>query len=45
MHLVKIITDQAQNEIQEIMNDLSVGGDVNKIEETERIRKVAQKGK
>ncbi|MCX6276610.1 MAG: TdeIII family type II restriction endonuclease [Bacteroidetes bacterium] len=42
--LGKIITDQAQNEIQEIMNDLSVGGNVNKIEETERIRKVAQKG-
>lgn len=42
--LGKIITDQAQNEIQEIMNNLSVGGDVNKIEETERIRKVAQKG-
>jgi len=43
--LGKIITDQAQNEIQEIMNNLSMGGDVNKIEETERIRKVAQKGK
>ncbi|MEI6435405.1 MAG: TdeIII family type II restriction endonuclease [Bacteroidota bacterium] len=42
--LGKIITDQAQNEIQEIMNDLSVGGNVNKKEETERIRKVAQKG-
>jgi type II restriction enzyme len=42
--LGKIITDQAQKEIQEIMNDLSVGGDVNKAEETERIRKVAQKG-
>lgn len=42
--LGKIITDHAQNEIQEIMNDLSVGGDVNKVEETERIRKVAQKG-
>ncbi|MBV6397827.1 MAG: hypothetical protein CDJEALGM_00185 [Ignavibacteria bacterium] len=43
--LGKIITDEAQNEIQEIMNDLSVGGDVNKAAETERIRKVAQKGK
>ncbi|NUM32765.1 MAG: TdeIII family type II restriction endonuclease [Bacteroidetes bacterium] len=43
--LGKIITDEAQNEIQEIMNDLSVGGDVNKADETERIRKVAQKGK
>jgi len=42
--LGKIITDQAQNEIQKIMNALSVGGDVNKVEETERIRKVAQKG-
>lgn len=27
------------------MNDLSIGGDVNKAEETEKIRKVAQKGK
>ena len=35
----------AQNEIQRIMNDLSVGRDVNKSEETERIRKVAQSGK
>lgn len=43
--LGKIITDEAQNEIQEIMNDLSVGGDVNKADETERIRRVAQKGK
>lgn len=42
--LGKIITDEAQNEIQEIMNDLSIGGDVNKAEETERIRAVAQKG-
>jgi type II restriction enzyme len=32
--LGKIITDAAQNEIQEIMNDLSVGGDVNKADET-----------
>lgn len=42
--LGKVITDAAQNEIQRIMNDLSVGGDVDKTEETERIRKVAQKG-
>ena len=42
--LGKIITDQAQKEIQKIMNDLSVGGDVNKADESERIRKVAQKG-
>lgn len=43
--LGNIITEGAQNEIQKIMNDLSVGGDVNKHEETERIRKVAQSGK
>ncbi|MEZ4526094.1 MAG: TdeIII family type II restriction endonuclease [Desulfobacterales bacterium] len=42
--LGSVITDAAQNEIQKIMNDLSVGGDVNKPEESERIRKVAQKG-
>lgn len=42
--LGNIITQGAQNEIQKIMNDLSVGGDVNKQEETERIRKVAQSG-
>lgn len=42
--LGNIITQEAQNEIQRIMNDLSVGGDVNKEEETERIRKVAQTG-
>lgn len=42
--LGNIITQDAQNEIQKIMNDLSVGGDVNKQDETERIRKVAQKG-
>lgn len=40
-----ITTQDAQNEIQRIMNGLSVGGDVNKSEETERIRKVAQSGK
>ena len=38
------ITQDAQNEIQKIMNNLSVGGDVNKKEETEKIRKVAQSG-
>lgn len=43
--LDRILTDYAQNVIQEIMNDLSVGVDVNKKDETERIRKVAQKGK
>ena len=42
--LGKIITDEAQSEIQSIMNDLSVGGDVDKINETERIRKVSKKG-
>ncbi len=42
--LGKFITQDAQNEIQRIMNDLSIGGDVNKEEETERIRKVAQTG-
>lgn len=42
--LGNIITQEAQSEIQKIMNGLSVGGDVSKSEETERIRKVAQKG-
>lgn len=42
--LGNIITSSAQNEIQKIMNHLSVDGEVNKKEETERIRKVAQKG-
>lgn len=42
--LGSVITDAAQNEIQNIMNDLSIGYDVNKTQETERIRKVAQKG-
>lgn len=42
--LGNIITHDAQNEIQRIMNDLSVDGDVNKEAETERIRKVAQTG-
>ena len=39
------ITTAAQDEIQSIMNDLSIGGDVDKKDETERIRNVAQKGK
>ncbi|MBI4654038.1 MAG: TdeIII family type II restriction endonuclease [Nitrospirae bacterium] len=43
--LGNIITQDAQNEIQRMMNDLSVGGDVNKVGETERIRKAAQSGK
>jgi type II restriction enzyme len=43
--LGNIITQDAQHEIQKIMNTLSVGGDVNKVEETERIRRVAQSGK
>jgi type II restriction enzyme len=42
--LGNIITQDAQQEIQRIMNDLSVGCDVNKEEETERIRKVSQTG-
>jgi type II restriction enzyme len=43
--LGNIISQDAQNEIQRIMNDLSVGKDVSKSDETERIRKVAQSGK
>jgi len=43
--LGNIITQDAQNEIQKIMNNLSVGGDVDKASETEKIRKVAQSGK
>lgn len=39
------ITQDAQQEIQRIMNHLSLGGDVNKSEETERIRKAAKLGK
>jgi len=42
--LGNVITQDAQNEIQKIMNDLSVGGNVNKSEERKRIRKVAQSG-
>ena len=43
--LGNIITENAQNEIQKIMNYLSVDGEVDKISETEKIRKVAQSGK
>lgn len=43
--LGNIITEGAQSEIQKIMNDLSMGGEVDKTAETERIRKVAQLGK
>ncbi len=43
--LGNIITQEAQNEIQKIMNDLSVDGEVNKSRETEKIRKVAKSGK
>lgn len=43
--LGNIITEGAQKEIQEIMNHLSVGGEVDKILESERIKKVAQSGK
>lgn len=43
--LGKLITDKAQEEIQNIMNDLSIDGEVNKESETTRIRKVAQAGK
>ncbi|HCJ66126.1 MAG TPA: TdeIII family type II restriction endonuclease [Elusimicrobia bacterium] len=43
--LGNIITQDAQNEIQKIMNYLSVGGEVNKVKETEKIRKVAKSGK
>ena len=43
--LGNIITQNAQNEIQKIMNKLSIGGVVDKESETERIRKVAQSGK
>lgn len=37
------ISEQAQSEIQNIMNDLTVGKNPNKIEEIERIRKVCNK--
>ncbi len=39
------ITEQAQTEIQRIMNELTIGKGPNKIEEIERIRKVATSGR
>ena len=39
------ITEEAQKEIQRIINDLSMGKNVDKLEEIERIRKVTQIGK
>jgi len=39
------ISEQAQLEIQYIMNELTTGKDTNKLEEIERIRKVANSGK
>jgi len=39
-----IISEQAQSEIQRIMNDLTVGKNPNKEEEIERIRRVCNKG-
>jgi len=39
------ITELAQNEIQHIMNGLTIGKGPNKIEEIERIRKVATSGR
>ena len=42
--LGKSISENAQNEIQKIMNHLSTGGEVDKEVETERIRKVSQGG-
>lgn len=38
------ISEQAQSEIQSIMNDLSIGKNPNKTEEIKRIRKVCDKG-
>jgi len=40
-----IISENAQIEIQHIINELSMGKDTNKIEEVKRIRKVARIGK
>ena len=39
------ISEQAQREIQHILNELTIGKNPNKTEETERIRKVCNKGK
>ena len=38
------ISEQAQYEIQRIMNDLTIGKNLNKLEEIERITKVCNKG-
>jgi len=38
------ISEQAQSEIQHIINDLTFGKDANKTEEIERIRRVCKKG-
>ena len=43
--LGNIITQNAQKEIQKIMNDLSINGEVDKIIEIEKIKSVAQLGK
>ena len=40
-----IISEQAQSEIQHIMNELTMGKNPNKAEEIERIRKVCNKGR
>lgn len=39
------ISEQAQNEIQHIINELTIGGNPNKINEIERIRRVCRNGK
>jgi len=39
------ISEQAQNEIQHIINELTIGNTPNKFEEIERIRRVSNKGK
>lgn len=39
------ISEQAQNEIQHIMNELTIRGNPNKIDEIERIRNICRKGK
>ena len=39
-----MISEQAQSEIQHIMNELTMGENPNKMEEIERIRKVCNKG-
>ena len=38
------ISEQAQNEIQHIMNELTMGGNPDKSQEVERIRKVSSRG-